>query len=126
MNKQRQLSLVIEPMFDDFSVNGAVGLRERQYRTPASLAAMTSLVNAASELNDDLRFHQVAEWFGDEFDGPSHRIDIRPEAVAAQRTRLRQRQVDLLISDEFLDCGCAATLRSAALNGSCAIGISLC
>ena len=28
--------------------------------------------------------------------GPSHRIDIRPEAVAAQRTRLRQRQVDLL------------------------------
>ena len=70
MNKQRQLSLVIEPMFDDFSVNGAVGLRERQYRTPASLAAMASLGNAASELNDDLRFHQVAEWFGDEFDGP--------------------------------------------------------
>ena len=69
------------------SFNGAVGLRERQYRTPASLAAMASLGNAASELNDDLRLHQVAEWFGDGFDGPSHRIDIRPEAVAAQASR---------------------------------------
>ena len=59
------------------------------------LAAMERLGDAASEMNDDLPFHQVAVAWRDARDVPSHRIDIRRGATAGPFARCGLRDLDV-------------------------------
>ena len=59
---------------------------------------MDRLADATGKLNDGLPFHQGAVAWRDAFDGPSGRIDVRPDTAAAPLARGVLRDLD--IADE--------------------------